>query len=48
MLYRSGYRPVLQSARPRATALASYTVVDKIINNTVGFTRKDMFEMTII
>ena len=33
-------RPVLQSAHPRAVALASYTVVDKIIKNTVGFTRK--------
>ena len=35
--------PVLQSARPRAVALASYTGVDKIINNTVGFTPKDIW-----
>ena len=35
--------PVLQSARPHAVALASYTVVDKIIKNTVGFTRKDIW-----
>ena len=34
--------PVLQSARPRAVALASYTGVDKIIKSTVGFTRKDI------
>ena len=34
--------PVLQSARPLAVALASYTGVDKIIKNTVGFTRKDI------
>ena len=27
---------------PRAVALPSYTVVDKIIENTVGFTRKDI------
>ena len=33
---------VLQSARPRAVALASYTGVDKIIKSTVGFTRKDI------
>ena len=33
---------VLQSARPRAVALASYIVVDKIIKNTVDFTRKDI------
>ena len=35
--------PVLQSARPRAVALASYTGVDKIIKSTVmtvGFARK--------
>ena len=35
--------PVLQSARPRAVALASYTGVDKIIKSTVGFTRKDIW-----
>ena len=35
--------PVLQSARPRAVALASYTGVDKIIKNTVGFTHKDIW-----
>ena len=35
--------PILQSARPRVVALASYTVVDKIIKNTVGFTRKDIW-----
>ena len=35
--------PVLQNARPRAVALASYTEVDKIIKNTVGFTRKDIW-----
>ena len=35
--------PVLQSARPRAVALASYTRVDKIIKSTVGFTRKDIW-----
>ena len=34
--------PVVQSARPRAVALASYTGVDKIIKSTVGFTRKDI------
>ena len=34
--------PVLQSVRPRAVALASYTGVDKIIKSTVGFTRKDI------
>ena len=33
--------PVLQSARPKAVALASYTIVDKIIKNTVDSTRKD-------
>ena len=35
--------PVLQSARPRAVTLASYTGVDKIIKSTVGFTRKDIW-----
>ena len=30
-------------ARPRAVALASYTLVDKIIKNTVGFTSKDIW-----
>ena len=39
--------PVLQSAGPHAVALASYTVVDKTIKNTVGFSRKDI-EMAII
>ena len=34
--------PVLQSARPRAVVLASYTGVDKIIKSTIGFTRKDI------
>ena len=35
--------PVLQSARPRAVVLASYTGVDKLIKSTVGFTRKDIW-----
>ena len=39
----TGYSPVLQSARPRAVALASYTGVDKIIKSTVGFTREDIW-----
>ena len=39
----SNNSPVLQSARPHAVALASYTGVDKIIKNTVGFTRKDIW-----
>ena len=39
----SANSPVLQSARPRAVALASYTGVDKIIKSTVGLTRKDIW-----
>ena len=35
--------PVLQSMHPHAVALASYTVVNKIIKNTVGFTHKDIW-----
>ena len=34
--------PVLHNARPRAVALASYTGVDKINKNTVGFIYKDI------
>ena len=34
---------VSQNARPRAVALASYKEDDKITKNTVGFTRKDIW-----
>ena len=35
--------PVLQNTRPLAVVLASHIVVDKIIENTVGFTCKDIW-----
>ena len=34
---------VLQNARQRVVTLASYTTVHKITENTVGFTRKDIW-----
>ena len=41
--HRAFNSPVLQNARPCVVvALASYTGVDKITKNTVGFARKDI------